>query len=101
MEITVSEFGEAAKKIVLMGKLDITGAEKIELPLATLAGRKTTSSSTWSGWILSPRSESGTSSSHRKRSRVHPAGSSCWNPSLVTEVLVYRRTERLPPHRPI
>jgi anti-anti-sigma factor len=40
MEITVSEFGDAGKKIILVGKLDIAGAEKIELPLATLAGLK-------------------------------------------------------------
>ena len=41
MQITVSEFGDAAKKVVLTGKLDIAGAEKIELPLATVAGSKT------------------------------------------------------------
>jgi anti-anti-sigma factor len=41
MQITVSEFGDAAKKVVLIGKLDIVGAEKIELPLATVAGSKT------------------------------------------------------------
>jgi anti-anti-sigma factor len=41
MQITVSEFGDAAKKVVLIGKLDIAGAEKIELPLATVAGAKT------------------------------------------------------------
>jgi anti-anti-sigma factor len=40
MEITVSEFGDAGKKVVLVGKLDIAGAEKIELPLATIAGLK-------------------------------------------------------------
>ena len=41
MQITVSEFGDAAKKVVLTGKLDIAGAEKIELPLATVAWSKT------------------------------------------------------------
>lgn len=40
MQITVSEFGDAAKKVVLIGKLDIAGAEQIELPLATVAGTK-------------------------------------------------------------
>jgi anti-anti-sigma factor len=40
MQMTVSEFGDA-KKVVLIGKLDIAGAEKIELPLATVAGSKT------------------------------------------------------------
>jgi anti-anti-sigma factor len=41
MQITISEFGNAAKKVILTGKLDIAGAEKIELPLATVAGSKT------------------------------------------------------------
>jgi anti-sigma B factor antagonist len=41
MEITVCEFGDAAKKVVLIGKLDIKGAEKIDLPLAAVAGSRT------------------------------------------------------------
>ena len=41
MQITISEFGDAAKKVVLTGKLDIAGAEQIGLPLATVAGSKT------------------------------------------------------------
>jgi anti-anti-sigma factor len=41
MEITISEFGGVAKKIALVGKLDIAGAEAIGLPLATIAGTKT------------------------------------------------------------
>ncbi len=41
MKITISEFGDAAKKVVLTGKLDIAGAQQIELPLATVAGSKT------------------------------------------------------------
>ena len=40
MEITISDFGEAAKKVTLTGKLDIVGAEKIGLPLATVAGMR-------------------------------------------------------------
>src|SRR5262245_3703153 len=40
MEITVSEFGVGGKRVVLTGKLDIVGAEKIELPLATIAGSR-------------------------------------------------------------
>jgi anti-sigma B factor antagonist len=40
MEITVSEFGDGAKRVVLTGKLDIAGAGKIELPLATIAGSR-------------------------------------------------------------
>lgn len=41
MEITVNEFGDAAKKVVLIGKLDIVGAQQIELPLAAVAGTRT------------------------------------------------------------
>src|SRR5262245_10671519 len=40
MEIIISEFGDAGKRVVLTGKLDIAGAEKIGLPLATIAGSK-------------------------------------------------------------
>ena len=40
MEITVCEFGDGGKKIILVGKLDIAGAEKVELPLATISGLK-------------------------------------------------------------
>ena len=40
MQVTISEFGEAGKKVVLVGKLDIVGAQKIALPLATVAGLK-------------------------------------------------------------
>ena len=40
MQVTISEFGDAGKKVVLVGKLDIVGAQKIELPLATVAGSK-------------------------------------------------------------
>jgi anti-anti-sigma factor len=40
MQITISEFGEAAKKVTLTGKLDIDGAEKIDLPLAAVAGSR-------------------------------------------------------------
>lgn len=41
MQITISEFGGIAKKVTLVGKLDIAGAETIGLPLATVAGTKT------------------------------------------------------------
>jgi anti-anti-sigma factor len=41
MQITISEFGETAKRVVLVGRLDIVGAGKIELPLATAAGART------------------------------------------------------------
>jgi stage II sporulation protein AA (anti-sigma F factor antagonist) len=40
MEMSVSQFGELGTKIVLVGKLDISGAKKIDLPLATIAGSK-------------------------------------------------------------
>lgn len=41
MKITISEFGGIGKKVTLVGKLDITGAETIDLPLATIAGTRT------------------------------------------------------------
>ncbi len=40
MQITVSDFGDAAKKVTLVGKLDINGAGQIELPLAAVAGTR-------------------------------------------------------------
>jgi stage II sporulation protein AA (anti-sigma F factor antagonist) len=40
MDISISDFGGAAKRVTLTGKLDIAGAQKIELPLATLAGTR-------------------------------------------------------------
>lgn len=41
MQITISEFGDVGKRIVLVGKLDIAGAGAVELPLATVAGSRT------------------------------------------------------------
>ena len=41
MEITVSDFGEMGKLVTLVGRLDILGAEKIDLPLAVVAGSRT------------------------------------------------------------
>ena len=41
MEITVTDFGEAGKRVTLVGRLDILGAEKIDLPLAVAAGSHT------------------------------------------------------------
>src|SRR5262245_51176179 len=41
MEIIVSDFGTIGRRITLNGKLDIAGAEKLELPLAAMAGTKT------------------------------------------------------------
>jgi anti-anti-sigma factor len=41
MKITISEFGGVGTKVTLVGKLDIAGAETIGLPLATVAGTRT------------------------------------------------------------
>ena len=38
MKIIVSEFGHRATRLVLVGDLDISGAEELGLPLAALAG---------------------------------------------------------------
>jgi anti-anti-sigma factor len=40
MDITVSDFGSSGVRVVLVGKLDIAGANKIETPLAALAGTR-------------------------------------------------------------
>jgi stage II sporulation protein AA (anti-sigma F factor antagonist) len=40
MQVTICEFGDKGKKVVLVGKLDIAGAREIELPLATVAGSR-------------------------------------------------------------
>jgi anti-anti-sigma factor len=40
MEITIREFGDLGTRVVLVGKLDIVGAGKVELPLATVAGSR-------------------------------------------------------------
>lgn len=40
MEIIISEFDDASRRVTLIGKLDIAGAGKIELPLATVAGSR-------------------------------------------------------------
>lgn len=39
MDISISEFGDGATRVVLVGKLDILGADKIGLPLSAVAGR--------------------------------------------------------------
>jgi anti-sigma B factor antagonist len=41
MEMTVSDFGDSGKRVTLVGRLDILGADKIDLPLAVLAGSRT------------------------------------------------------------
>jgi anti-sigma B factor antagonist len=40
MQIMISEFGAGGARVTLIGKLDINGAEEIELPLATAAGTR-------------------------------------------------------------
>jgi anti-sigma B factor antagonist len=40
MDIRVSEFGDVGTRVVLVGKLDIAGAEKIDTPLAAVAGSR-------------------------------------------------------------
>jgi anti-anti-sigma factor len=40
MEVTISEFGKVGTRVALVGKLDIAGAEKIGLPLASIAGSR-------------------------------------------------------------
>jgi anti-sigma B factor antagonist len=40
MKITISEFGDVATRVTLVGKLDIAGAETVDLPLATAAGTR-------------------------------------------------------------
>jgi len=41
MQITISDDGGSIAKVGLVGRLDIAGAEVVALPLATLAGGKT------------------------------------------------------------
>jgi putative DNA-invertase from lambdoid prophage Rac len=38
MEVTVSDFGDAGKRVTLAGRLDILGAQAVELPLTVAAG---------------------------------------------------------------
>ena len=40
MEITITDFSDTIKKVTLVGKLDIMGAEQIGLPLAAVAGSR-------------------------------------------------------------
>jgi anti-anti-sigma factor len=40
MQMTVSDLNDAIKRVTLVGKLDITGAEVIALPLAAVAGSR-------------------------------------------------------------
>ena len=38
MQILISDFGEADKKVTLIGKYDMVGAQTIEQPMATVSG---------------------------------------------------------------
>jgi anti-anti-sigma factor len=41
MEMTVSDLGDLGKRVTLVGRLDIDGAERIDLPLSVVAGSGT------------------------------------------------------------
>jgi hypothetical protein len=41
MEMSISDFGDLGKRVTLAGRLDIQGGDKIDLPVATLAGSRT------------------------------------------------------------
>jgi anti-anti-sigma factor len=41
VEVTVSDFGDAGKRVTLAGRLDILGAEEIDLPLSVVVGSGT------------------------------------------------------------
>jgi anti-anti-sigma factor len=41
MKVTVSDFGDCGKRVILVGRLDILGSEEIDLPLAVVAGSGT------------------------------------------------------------
>lgn len=40
MQITITDLDGAAKKVTLVGKLDIAGAQVIEVPMAAVAGAR-------------------------------------------------------------
>ncbi len=87
MDIAISDFGPTATRVVLVGKLDIAGADKIDLPLATLAGTRRSAVIDMAGVVSSPRSASGISYSPRRRSRARMASFCCsiptpWSPKL-------------------
>jgi hypothetical protein len=46
MEITISDFGDLAKRVTLIGRLDIPGAGKIDMPSRNWQIQTPTSSST-------------------------------------------------------
>jgi anti-anti-sigma factor len=41
MDVTISKFGDIGTRVVLTGRLDIAGAQKIATPLAAVAGART------------------------------------------------------------
>ena len=41
MEMSISDFGDLGKRVTLAGRLDIQGADQIDLRMATLAGSRT------------------------------------------------------------
>lgn len=40
MDITISKFGDIGTRVVLAGKLDVAGAQRIAMPLAEVAGAR-------------------------------------------------------------
>jgi anti-anti-sigma regulatory factor len=58
MKITISEFGDVGTKVTLVGKLDIAGAETVDLPLAAAAGTRRNLVIDMGGSISSPPSAS-------------------------------------------
>jgi len=40
MDISIRDFGDIGTRVILIGKLDIAGAEKIDTPLAAVAGSR-------------------------------------------------------------
>ena len=40
MQVDIHDFGQGGKKIVLVGQLDIAGAQQIDLPMATVSGQR-------------------------------------------------------------
>ena len=40
MEMSISDFGDLGKRVTLAGRLDIQGADQIDLRMATLAGSR-------------------------------------------------------------
>jgi hypothetical protein len=60
MQVTICEFGDDGKKVVLVGKLDIAGAQEIELRWLPLPDQDVILLLTWPASISSLRLAFGT-----------------------------------------